>query len=249
MRRGMGVETLRRRWPLARPPPRPSGSRACRWGCARSRGDPDEAPSGACSGPGGRRRRPAGRRRRASASGRSCTTATTSWPHRSLGRPDHDGVEHGRVALEGLLDLLGEHLLAAGVDGDRVAAVQLDGAVGQHAGPVAGHGVADAVDGREGAGRLVGIAEVAERHPPGLGQPAELVVAGLEDAGCRSSDSTTLVGERSKRAGAWRRCARSEVLHALAAVSEEPSTSTMRRPGHQLEQLLLHRGRQRPRRR
>ena len=47
-------------------------------------------------------------------------------------------------------------------------------------GSVARHRVAHAVDHREGAGGLVGVAEVAERHPALLGEPADLVVAGLE---------------------------------------------------------------------
>ena len=54
---------------------------------------------------------------------------------------DHH-VGHGGVGDDGLLHLLGEDLLAAGVDGDRVAAEQLDLAVGQVPGPVAGNRVA-----------------------------------------------------------------------------------------------------------
>ena len=48
---------------------------------------PARPPSGACSGP--RARRPTARRSSSVGRGpsRSCTTATTSWPHRSLGRP------------------------------------------------------------------------------------------------------------------------------------------------------------------
>ena len=46
------------------------------------------------------------------------------------GPADDHGVGHRRVRGEGLLDLLGEHLLAAGVDRDRVAAQQVERAVG-----------------------------------------------------------------------------------------------------------------------
>ena len=49
-------------------------------------------------------------------------------------------------ASSAVLDLLGEDLLAAGVDRDRVAAEQLDRAVGEVARAVAGHRVAHAVD-------------------------------------------------------------------------------------------------------
>ena len=81
------------------------------------------------------------------------------------------------MGLERGLDLFGEDLLAAGVDCDAVATVQLDHAVGSQPGPVAGHRVANAVDDRVRARGLGGIAEVAEREPPALGQPPELVVA------------------------------------------------------------------------
>ena len=57
---------------------------------------------------------------------------------------------------------------------------QLDLPVGPVPGPVAGDGVADAVDHGEGARRLVRVAEIPERHVPGLGQPAVALVARLE---------------------------------------------------------------------
>jgi len=56
----------------------------------------------------------------------------------ALARPGrHQAVVHAGVGLQRGLDLLGEHLLAAGVDRHRVAAVQLDRPVGTEAGPVA----------------------------------------------------------------------------------------------------------------
>ena len=94
----------------------------------------------------------------------------------------HHHVGDGGVGDDGLLHLFGEDLLAPGVDGHRVAAEQLDLAVGEDAGPVAGHRVVLAVDHREGARRLLGVAEVAEGHRPALGQPTHLLVAGLEHA-------------------------------------------------------------------
>ena len=60
---------------------------------------------------------------------------------------DHD-VGDGRMRRDRHLDLLGEDLLAAGVDGHRVTAEQLDGAVREMAGPVARHRVANPGDRR-----------------------------------------------------------------------------------------------------
>ena len=111
----------------ATPTPRPawpSGSRPCRSASGpsrRRRRSPWAACSGRCGAPppdGVRRRRPrgrhgAGRRRRP-----RCPSA------RSAGRRRR--VVHGGMCLERRLDLLGEDLLAAGVDGDRVAPEQLD---------------------------------------------------------------------------------------------------------------------------
>ena len=69
----------------------------------------------------------------------------------ALARPaGHDAVVHRRVGLDRALDLLGEDLLAAGVDRHRVAAVQFDHPVGAQAGPIAGDRVAHTVDDRVG---------------------------------------------------------------------------------------------------
>ena len=127
--------------------------------------------------------------------------ATTSLPQRSLGPAGDHAVVHRRVRLHRGLDLLGEDLLAAGVDGDRVAAVQLDDAVGAQAGPVARHRVAHAVDDRVRAGRLGGVAEVAEREAAALGQPAELGVARRRARGSRSSLQHVVAGADRERAG------------------------------------------------
>ena len=58
--------------------------------------------------------------------------------------------------------------------------MQLDDAVGTQTGAIAGHRVADAVDRRIGPRGLRRVAEVAERESAALGQPPELVVAGLQ---------------------------------------------------------------------
>ena len=66
-----------------------------------------------------------------------------------VGHADDDGVEHGRVGLEGGLDLLGEDLLAAGVDALRARGPsRRDGAVGLEDRHVAGQGVARRRSGR-----------------------------------------------------------------------------------------------------
>src|SRR5450631_415555 len=92
--------------------------------------------------------------------------------------PDHDGVAHGVVCLERLLDLLGEDLLAARVDADRAAPEQVDGAVGPDLGEVAGDGVPHAVDGLEGAVGLLRILVVAEGVAAAQRQDPDLVGAG-----------------------------------------------------------------------
>src|SRR5205823_6295026 len=80
-----------------------------------------------------------------------------------VGNADDDGVADRRVLLEDLLDLLGEHLLAARVDAHRAAPEHAYGAVGLHRGEVAGDRVAGAVDLAERTGRLLGILVVADR--------------------------------------------------------------------------------------
>ncbi len=149
----------------------PSGSRPCPPASARPSA-PGRTPSGSCSG------RCAGAASASSSSSvarapsASWTTATTSLPQRSDGPADHDDVVDGGVRGDGALDLLDEDLLAAGVDGDPVAAEQLDPAVVEQVGPVAGDRPAHAVDDRERARGLVRVAEVAQRDPVAPGQPA-----------------------------------------------------------------------------
>ena len=95
-----------------------------------------------------------------------------------VGHADDDGVEHGRVRLERGLDLLGEDLLAAGVDALRAAAEQRDRAVGLVDRHVAGQRVAHAARaGDEGGGRLLGVLVVLERDVAAAGEPALLAGA------------------------------------------------------------------------
>ena len=70
-----------------------------------------------------------------------------------VGHADDERVEDVRVGLERALDLLGEHLLAAGVDARVAAAEQRDRAVLLEPGEVAGHDVAHAVDLDEASSR------------------------------------------------------------------------------------------------
>src|SRR5690606_13794899 len=93
-----------------------------------------------------------------------------------VGDADDDAVEHGRVVLEGLLDLLGVDLLATRVDGRRAAAQEGDRAVGLPTGVVARDGVAATVlrrDERRRGLRLVLV--VAERDVAAPAHLADLV--------------------------------------------------------------------------
>ena len=99
-----------------------------------------------------------------------------------VGGADDGGVEHGRVGLDRALDLLGEDLLAARVDGHRAPAEQRDRAVLLQPGEVAGDGVAGAVRCRhEGLGRLLLVLVVAEGDVAAAGQLADLARPGLHD--------------------------------------------------------------------
>ena len=77
-------------------------------------------------------------------------------------------------------NLLGENLLAAGVDHLRAAAQEAQGAVGVDGGEVAGHRPAPALERREGLGRLLRVLVVAERQEAGEGQQAALAGARLD---------------------------------------------------------------------
>src|SRR6478672_10169956 len=76
----------------------------------------------------------------------SATIATTSCPHRSLGRPDTTTSA------------------TAGCDAHRIAAEQFDGAVCEKAGAIARHRVPDTVDYGQRGRRLGRISLVAQWH-------------------------------------------------------------------------------------
>ena len=143
---------------------------------------------------------------------------------------DHGVVDRG-VVLERLLDLLGEDLLAAGVDGDRVAAEQAQLAVRVDAGAVARHRVAHAVHHREGLRGLLGVLVVAERHGAACAPASRCSAEPGSRTPVRSSFSTRLPGlhARSRR---W--CGSLSFVEncvACAPLSEEPRASRMRRSG------------------
>src|SRR5215469_652943 len=87
---------------------------------------------------------------------------------------DHHGIEDTAKRLERALNLLGEDLLAAGVDARVAAAKQGDGAVELQPGPVARDRVARAVDLGEQRRGLDPILVVAERDVTAAGDPADL---------------------------------------------------------------------------
>ena len=97
-----------------------------------------------------------------------------------VGDADHDGVEHAGMGLERRLDLLGEDLLAAGVDAHRTAAEQDDRAVRLDRGHVAGQHPAHAVDREERRRRLLLVVVVPERDVAAPGQPADRSEPGVD---------------------------------------------------------------------
>ncbi len=124
--------------------------------------------------------RRAGRRRWSTTPSRSCTTATTSLPHRSLGRPATTqsytaGLAFSAASTSSAKIFSPPELIVT----ESRPCSSID-PVGAQPGPVARHRVAHPVDHRVGARRLGRVAEVAERQPTALGQPAELGVAGVE---------------------------------------------------------------------
>jgi hypothetical protein len=86
------------------------------------------------------------------------------------------------MQFEDLFDLLGKHLLAAGVDHLRAAAEQLERTIGLDRRPVARHRPAPALDLPERSRRLLFILVVADRNEAGNGQQAALARARLDAA-------------------------------------------------------------------
>ena len=158
--------------------PSPSGSRACRWAGART-DRPGPSAAAPCSRPGGPARARRARRRRAGRPSTRSWSADGDHRHHLLavalvGHADDQRVEDGGMALEHVLDLLGEDLLAAGVDRRRAPPEHGDGAVVLEPGQIAGHRPAHAVDHRERGRAALVVAVVAERDPARAGQPSHL---------------------------------------------------------------------------
>ena len=93
---------------------------------------------------------------------------------------DHERVDHVDMALEDRLDLLDEHLLAAGVHHERVASEQHNSSVGCEARAIARDGDSHAVDDRERRHRGRFVVEVPEGNVVAACQPANFVVVGVE---------------------------------------------------------------------
>src|ERR1039457_2086702 len=105
--------------------------------------------------------------RRALTNDRSASRSTWWPPSSSISAvTDAHGVGHARVALDDLLDLLGEHLLPTTVDDRCASPEQLDLAVCPYHGQVSGHDVANAADRAEGLGGLFRILVVPDREVP-----------------------------------------------------------------------------------
>ena len=149
------------------------------------------------------------------------TTAVTAWPHRSSGQPTTVTSRIGAMSPERLLDLLGEDLLATGVDRDRVAFAEGERAVRAGSHPVAGHGVAHAVHLGERLGRLRRVAEVAPRHPTRLGEPPPFVLVGTEHPTPVLRQHDRRLGPLEVPSDLGRRRARSGALIAGFARPEE----------------------------
>src|ERR1700744_4425488 len=82
---------------------------------------------------------------------------------------------------DGRFDFFAKDLFAAGVDRHRIAAQQLDTAVGAVAGPVTGDRVTPVVDHRETGRGLGGVAVVSQWYVARLGEPAHAIVTWLKD--------------------------------------------------------------------
>ena len=83
---------------------------------------------------------------------------------------DHQGVGHGRVALQRCFDLVGKDLLPSGVDAQRTSTEHGDRPVRRPPWQVAGKRPPGAVLLDEGGGGGIGVAEVAERDVATTGQ-------------------------------------------------------------------------------
>src|SRR5581483_1111291 len=155
-----------------------------------------------------------------------------------VGRADHNRVPHSDMGLEDLLDLLGVHLLAAGVDAHRTPAEDAQGAVGVDGRVVTGDRIALAVDHEEGAGRLLLVLVVAEGHPASAleGDAPDLLGSRHDIAPVLGDDPRRLaegeLGRRRRAAGRRDGRAHAQRLRRRERVGED-------HPRVVLEQALL----------
>ena len=113
----------------------------------------------------------------ASAPSRGWTRATSLFAPPFARAADHQRIGDHRVRAQHFFDFLDEHLLAAGVDHQRVAAVQPQRPIRFQRGAVARYHHAFTVDLRKGLAGGVGIVEVPQRNPAFPGGPSHLVLA------------------------------------------------------------------------
>jgi hypothetical protein len=91
-----------------------------------------------------------------------------------------DDIGDAAMRHDGGFDLLGENLLATGIDRHRITAQHLYRPVFEQPCAIARHRVPHAVNDRKGAHRLLRVAEVPKRNVTGLRQPADNAAARLE---------------------------------------------------------------------
>ena len=82
------------------------------------------------------------------------------------------------MSLEDFLDFFGVHLFASSINTDTASAQQCDGAVGGHLTPVAGNGIAHAVNLGEGFCGFLRILIVAPGYAATASHKARFVAAG-----------------------------------------------------------------------
>ena len=200
----------RRRWR----PRGPSGSRPCPPGERDDVVHEDELPWGACSGRGARGRGAdellGGQ---LVAGSRSCTTATTSWPQRSLGRPttttSYTSGWRAMACSTSSAKIFSPPELMVTESRPR-SSIE---AVGAAAGPGrrAPSSARPSID-RERARGLVGVAEVAERHAAAAGPASRsrrgrgrgrVARSSLDDDACRARGRSVPVGGRPGGRGSW----------------------------------------------
>ena len=193
-------------WP---PQPRsgPSGSPPCR--TVNAPVGPGARPAwAACSGRRAGPPRPAGRRRSGPGPGRSWTSATTSSPHRGDGRPHTTASSTAGWVLSAVSTSSANTFSPPVLMHTESRPCSSMVPSGRHRARSPATAWRTAVDHREGRRGLGRVAQVAERHPAGLGQPAEFAVARLQHAGSgpRTAPPRWPRARTRPRRGRRRRC-------------------------------------------